>query len=188
MVCTSLEKILGLLTYGLIQTADWNSELASLNYSAREKWHRFLTLPSSRPFCFDQNAIRDVFYNAVVVIFLFEYLLNLAIWQSHYTMNSGWGGGGGGAYNLRCLLIRWCMIDSPGEFLLKTLDSPFIIKNSLNKAIFCSVFFLVFSFSCPSGNSSSETLSANLEVPDRRLRNYFSERGRWKARKPIRCF
>ena len=68
------------------------------------------------------------------------------------------------------------MIDSPGEFLLKTLDSPFIIKNSLNRAIFCSVFFLVFSFSCPSGNSSSETLSANLEVPDRRLRNYFSER------------
>ena len=69
------------------------------------------------------------------------------------------------------------MIDSPGEFLLKTLDSPFVIKNSLNKAIFCSVFFLVFSFSCPSGNSSSETLSANLEVPARRVRNYFSERG-----------
>ena len=180
MVCSSLEKILELLTYGLIQAADWNSELASLNYSAREKWHRFLTLPSSCPFCFDQKALRDVFYNAVVVIFLFEYLLNLAITQSHYTMKSGWQGGGG--------IIRWCMIDSPGEFLLKTLDSPFIIKNSLNKAIFCSVFFLVFSFSCPSGNSSSETLSANLEVPDRRLRNYFSERGRWKARKPIRCF
>ena len=41
-----------------------------------------------------------------------------------------------------------------------------IIKNSLNRAIFCSVFFLVFSFSCPSGNSSSDTLSANLEVPE----------------------
>ena len=108
------------------------------------------------------------------------------IWQSHYTMNSGWAGWR--AYNLRCLLIRWCMINSPGEFLLKTLDSPFIIKNSLNRAIFCSVFFLVFSFSCPSGNSSNETLSANLEVPDRRRRNYFSESGQWKARKPIRCF
>ena len=96
MVCTSLEKILGLLTYGLIQTADWNSELASLNYSAREKWHRFLTLPSSCPFCFDQKAIRDVFYNAVVVIFLVEYLLNLAITLYHELRRGGGGGGGGG--------------------------------------------------------------------------------------------
>ena len=189
MVRTSLEKILGLLTYGLIQTADWNSELASLNYSAREKWHRFLTLPSSCPFCFDQKAIRGLFYNAVVAIFLFEYLLNLAITLYHELRVGGGGGEGGGrAYNLRCLLIRWCMINSPREFLLKTLDSPFILKNSLNKEIFCSVFSLVFSFSCPSGNSSSETLSANLEVPDRRRRSYFSESGQWKARKPIRCF
>ena len=157
MVRTSLEKILGLLTYGLIQTADWNSELASLNYSAREKWHRLLTLPSSCSFCFDQKAICDVFFNAVVMIFLFEYLSNLAI-TLYNELRVGRGGGGWRAYNLRCLLIRWCMINSPGEFLLKTPDSPFIIKNSLNRAIFCSVFFLAFSFSCPSGNSSSETI------------------------------
>ena len=84
MVCTSLEKILGLLTYGLIQTADWNSELASLNYSAREKW---------------QKAIRDVFYNAVVVIFLFEYLLNLAITLYHELRG---GGGWGGRWDFIC--------------------------------------------------------------------------------------
>ena len=95
MVRTSLEKILGLLTYGLIQTADWNSELASLNYSAREKWHRFLTLPSSCPFCFDQKAIRDLFYNAVVAIFLFEYLLNLAITLYHELRVGGGGERGG---------------------------------------------------------------------------------------------
>ena len=90
MVCTSLEKIRGLLTYGLIQTADWNSELASLNYSAREKWHRLLTLPGSCPFCFDQKAIRDVFFNAVVMIFLFEYLSNLAITLYHELRVGGW--------------------------------------------------------------------------------------------------
>ena len=58
------------------------------------------------------------------------------------------------------------MINSSRGFLPITFDSSFIIKNSLNRAIFCSVFFLVFSFSCPSGNSSSDTLSANLEVPE----------------------
>ena len=40
------------------------------------------------------------------------------------------------------------------------------MKNSLNRAIFCSVFFPLFSFSCPSRNFSSDTLSMNLEVPE----------------------
>ena len=176
MVCTSLEKIRGLLTYGLIQTADCNSELASLNYSAREKWHRLLTLPGSCPFCFEQKAIRDVFFNAVVMIFLFEYLSNLAITLYH-ELRVGVGGGGGlEGY----LLIRWCMINSPGEFLLKTPDSPFLIKNSLNRAIFCSVFLLVFPF-LVLREILRGRLSANLEVPDRRQRNYFSESGQWTA-------
>ena len=62
---------------------------------------------------------------------------------------------------------------------ISSKNTRLIIKNSLNKAIFCSVFFLVFSFSCPWGNSSSETLSANLEVPDRRPRNY-DRRSAWQ--------
>ena len=59
------------------------------------------------------------------------------------------------------------MINSSREFLLITTRLAFYqIKNSLNRAIFCSVFFPLFSFSCPSRNFSSDTLSTNLEVPE----------------------
>ena len=40
------------------------------------------------------------------------------------------------------------------------------VKKSFNKAIFSLVFFLLFSFPCPSGNSSTETKSANREMPE----------------------
>ena len=58
------------------------------------------------------------------------------------------------------------MINSVREFLVKTLDSSLGIKNFFSRAILCSVVFLVFSFSRPLGNSLSETLSANLKVPE----------------------
>ena len=58
------------------------------------------------------------------------------------------------------------MINSSGEFLVKTLDLPLSIKNSFRRAILWSVVFLMFSFSRPLGKSSSETLSANLKVPE----------------------
>ena len=58
------------------------------------------------------------------------------------------------------------MINLSGEFLVKTLDSPLSIKNSFRRAILWSVVFLMFSFSRPLGNSSSETLSANLKLPE----------------------
>ena len=103
----------------------------------------------------------EVFYNAVAVIFLYKYY-TFQTWQSHSdTIQWTWR-----IILNRCFLIRWCMINSSEEFLLKTLDSPLSIKNFFSRAILCSVVFLAFSFSCPSGNSSSETLSANLKVPE----------------------
>ena len=42
----------------------------------------------------------------------------------------------------------------------------FRVKKSVNKAIFSSVFFQLFSFPCPLGNSLTETKSANREMPE----------------------
>ena len=57
------------------------------------------------------------------------------------------------------------MVNSSEKFLLKLSTRRLALKfPSAEHAIFCSVFFLAFSFSFPSGNSSIETLSANLKV------------------------
>lgn len=53
-------------------------------------------------------------------------------------------------------------LSSFGAISFTGIDSSFSLKNSLSKATFCSVFFLVL-FSCPSINSSTEVISANLE-------------------------
>ena len=56
-------------------------------------------------------------------------------------------------------------LSSSEEISSTALDSPFSIKNSFCRArIFFSVFSLVFSSFFPSINSSTETISANLEV------------------------
>ena len=103
----------------------------------------------------------EVFYNSVAVIFLYKYYTFQTL-QSH-SDTVQWTGR---IILIRCPLIRWCMINLSGEFLVKTLDSSLGIKNFFSRAILCSVVFPVFSFSCPLGNSSSETLSANLKVPE----------------------
>ena len=57
-------------------------------------------------------------------------------------------------------------LTSSGEISSTALASPFSVKISFCGAIFCSVFSLVFSFSYPSMNSSTETISENLEVAE----------------------
>ena len=111
---------------------------------------------------FDFKAIHvffkfGVFYNNVAVILSNTF----HSWQSHHTMNRG--------YNFRWLLIRECVNDWI-EFVWQNFfwvrDSFLSVKKSFNKAIFSLVFFLLFSFPCPSGNSSTETKSAHREMPE----------------------
>ena len=54
-------------------------------------------------------------------------------------------------------------LSSCGGISSTGLDSSFSLKNFLSKATFCSAFLLVFLFSCPSINSYTEVISANLE-------------------------
>ena len=83
-------------------------------------------------------------------------------------------------------------LSSSGEISSTALDSPFSIKNYFWRAIFCSVFSLGFPFSCPSMNSSTETIFANLEVAEDdaiTLLFFLVDRSRQgKAGKPIRFF
>ena len=57
-------------------------------------------------------------------------------------------------------------LSSSGGISSTALNLPLSVKNSSSRVMFCSVFFLVFSFSCPSMNSSTETVSASLEVAE----------------------
>ena len=59
------------------------------------------------------------------------------------------------------------------------LDSPFMAKNSFSRAIFCSVFSSGASFSCPSINSSTKTISANLIAQRRRRDSLFLGERKW---------
>jgi len=57
-----------------------------------------------------------------------------------------------------------CAFSSFGGISSISLDSFLDVRNSLSKATFCWVFFLVFSFSWSSINRSTELMSANLEA------------------------
>ena len=111
---------------------------------------------------FDFKAIHiffkfGIFYNNVAVILSNTFYS----WQPHHTMNRG--------YNFRWILIRECVnewIQFVRQNFFWARDSFLSVKKSFNKAIFSLVFFLLFSFPCHSGNSSTETKSAHREMPE----------------------